>query len=322
MREDLLREVFQDLQETQARNEEIALRRREEVRRKCPEIAEMQEKRERMIQDTLSGILRGEKSPEDLQTRMEEISGKIRAALKAGGYPEDYLSPVYTCPLCRDTGYVGETVKEKCACVLQRYQEKMRRAIGLPEDTTETFESFSPTVFPDQKRPGDVLSQRELMLVARNCCEGWANQFPNQNPRDLILSGKTGVGKTFLLHAMATRLIERGHGVILVSAFRFLDIARKSYFGQDGGMDELIGAEVLMLDDLGSEPMMQNVTVEQVYYLINERQRRNRATVISTNLGREDLRARYTERIASRLTDGRNCRFLLLEGQDIRNGRT
>jgi DNA replication protein DnaC len=120
---------------------------------------------------------------------------------------------------------------------------------------------------------------------------------------------------------MAARLITRGQQVLLISAYSFLETARKSYFENDDRLEELIGTPVLMLDDLGSEPLLQNVTIEQLFNLINERQRRNLPTVISTNLNQEELRTRYTERIASRLTDKRNVQFLVLRGSDGRTGR-
>ena len=75
---------------------------------------------------------------------------------------------------------------------------------------------------------------------------------------------------------------------------------------------------MLMVDDLGSEPLMQNITVEQLFHLINERQRRGLSTVISTNLTLKELRERYTERIASRLNDPKNCEIIILEGRDLR----
>ena len=75
---------------------------------------------------------------------------------------------------------------------------------------------------------------------------------------------------------------------------------------------------VLMLDDLGSEPLMQNITVEQLFHLINERQRKGLSTVISTNLTLPELKERYTERIVSRLNDPGNCEVIILEGRDLR----
>ena len=322
MREDLLNEVLMDLQEQQTRNEETERLRRQEIREGFPEIRAMMDRREDLIRDGMRGVLRGEAAPEDLPERMEAVSAEIRAALRENGYPEDYLTPVYSCPKCRDTGYVGDRVRGKCECVQKRYQAKLRKAIGLPEDDRETFERYDESVFSGEPLPGSRYSQREVMNRVRDCCEAWADRFPAQSPRDLILSGPSGLGKTFLLHAMAARLIERGTQVLLISAYSFLETARKSYFENDGRLEELIGTEVLMLDDLGSEPLMQNVTIEQLFNLINERQRRNLPTVISTNLNQEELRSRYTERIASRLTDRVNCQYLTLRGKDIRNGRT
>ena len=60
---------------------------------------------------------------EVLQTGMRELNGKIRAELTKAGYPEDYLQPIYRCPICRDTGYVGEPVHELCACMKQRIMD-------------------------------------------------------------------------------------------------------------------------------------------------------------------------------------------------------
>jgi len=321
MREELLKEVLLELQEQQRRNEEADRRRREEVRNGHPELEALTQRRERLIQDGMKAILRGEMTADDLPERMASVSGEIQAQLAREGLPADYLSPVYSCPQCRDTGYVGDRIRELCPCVRQRYQARLRRSIGLPEDGSETFERFDPMVFPDIRRPGESLSQRELMVRVRNACEGWADAYPEQSHRNLILSGKSGLGKTFLLHAIANRLIERGHNVLLLSAYSFLEISRRSYFENDGRLEELIATEILLLDDLGSEPLMQNVTVEQLFQLINERQRRNLTTVLSTNLNQEEIRQRYTERIASRLTDRRSCLFISLVGQDIRNGR-
>ena len=321
MREDLLSEVYQDLREEQSRNEETGIRRMREIREKFPEIGSLMNRREMLIRENVRGILEGRAVPEDLTGRMEAVSAEIRRALQENGFPPDYLKPVYSCPECRDTGFVGERVREKCSCVARRYQEKLRRAVGLPEDGRETFENFDEDIFPPEPMEGSQYSQREVMTRVRIACEEWADAYPAQNPRDMVLSGKSGLGKTFLLHAMAGRLIQRGYSVLLLSAYSFLETARKSYFENDGRLEELISTPVLMLDDLGSEPMMQNVTIEQLFNLINERQRRDLSTVISTNLTQEELKARYTERIASRLTDRRRCLYLPLRGRDIRNGR-
>ena len=164
-------------------------------------------------------------------------------------------------------------------------------------------------------------TQRTMMKLALNKCKGWSESYPKVQTRDMVLTGKSGLGKTYLLHCMAKVLLERGYHVILLSAYRFLEIARRTYLGRDNGdgeMESLMEADVLMIDDLGTEPFMENITIVQLFNLLNERQLANRATIISTNLNEKDLRERYTERVASRLLDKRTCTVIPFAGEDIR----
>ena len=322
MREDLLREIEADYEELRQEHEREELARQDRIRRTEPEIAAMMEKRERLIHGTLRRMLTGKAEATDLPAQMEEINAGIRKTLGTKGYPEDYLAPIYQCAICRDTGYTGDTLKTPCECLKKRYQEKLRMRIGLETAGEGTFEQFDLGVFPDTALPGSALTQRKLMESVRALCESWANQYPENRKRDVMLMGKSGLGKTFLMRCMANRLLERGMDIRMTSAYGFLQTARKSYFENERGLEELMDAPVLLLDDLGSEPLMQNVTIEQLFNLINERQRRRLSTILSTNLNLKEFRNRYTERIASRMTDVRNCLVITLDGEDIRrNGR-
>ncbi len=321
MREEILRELEGEFARRRAAHEEEESLRKQKIRGTIPELKALTEEREEMIFGSIRGILAGKAAAEDLPQRMEALNARIREELKKNGYPEDYLAPIYDCGKCRDTGYTGEPVKEMCECMQKAYQERLREEIGLQGGGTETFENYDESLFSNEKVPGKKYSQREISEMARFFCEDWAGKWPEQTPRDVLISGKSGLGKTFFLHAMAAKLLEKGANVILISAYDFLETARAGYFGRESNMEELMSAEVLMLDDLGSEPMMKNITVELLFNLINERQRRNLATVISTNLDMQELRERYTERIASRLSDRRVCGLVTLYGKDIRTGR-
>ena len=318
MREDLLSEVESELMMIRALNEREELRRREQIAAEQKEIYALVRQRQELVFGTLRNILKKPTDAGDLPGQMEKLSAEIRVKLVEKGFPADYLAPVYRCPICRDTGWTGKPVKQPCTCLKKEYQQKLREKIGLGSQQKETFDSFDLSVFPDEKNPGQAFSQRDLMKIFRDDCSAWADAYPKQQKRDILLSGKSGLGKTFLMHAMADRLIERDVNVLIISAYRMLEILRKSYFDNDDGASDLADAEVLMIDDLGSEPMMQNVTVEQLFNLLNERQNKGLSTVISTNLNLVEFRERYTERIASRLTDTRYCMVLSLIGKDIR----
>lgn len=319
MRNAILRELQGEYDQQRMRNDQEDQRRLAEVTAKCPEIAQLMDERQSMIFAGLRGILDGRVQGDELPRRMDVMNTRIAQLLHQHGYAANYLEPVYRCGKCKDTGYVGEPVKEMCDCLRSAFYARLYQQVGLSEKAQQTFESFDLTVFPDKKVEGQPFTQRQLMSMIREQCQTWADQYPKASTSDMLLMGPSGLGKTFLMHAMAKRLLDRGHNVLMMSAYRFLDVARKAYFsGQMGELDSLMEADVLLLDDLGSEPLMENITIVQLFNLINERQTAGKGTVISTNLNLRELRERYTERIASRLTDKRQCTQVVFMGEDIR----
>ncbi len=318
MREDILNLVLADLESQRSQNEKEEARRREHIRTNFPEIYDCMQKRQDLIFGTLRNILDGSAKAEDLSSRMKSLNERITSMLIQAGLGENYLSPVVRCTACGDTGYTGENIKEPCDCLKRAYQEKLSELIGLGQDNRQTFENYNLRMIPDEPAEGSPVSQRQLSRIARDQCEKWADLYPAVQQRDVLITGSSGLGKTFLLHAMAARLIEREKSVLLIDAYTFLQMARKSYFEGETGIDELMEVPVLMLDDLGSEPLLQNVTIEQLFFLINRRQSNGLSTIISTNLTLKELRERYTERIASRLNNPKNCLVLTLAGKDLR----
>ena len=65
--------------------------------------------------------------------------------------------------------------------------------------------------------------------------------------------------------------------------------------------------------------MTNNFVAAQLFSLLNERDLRRRATIISTNLSLPELRDRYSDRIFSRITS--SYTILKLTGPDIRVAR-
>lgn len=319
MRDEILKELQTEYAQLQQKNEEDQQARMNEAIGQCPELEGLLGQREELIYGALQGILQKKQKPIDLSQRMAEMNARIRQTLGNAGLPEDMLEPKYRCSVCQDKGYTGEPIREMCTCMRKRYHEKIRASIGLNGNGRETFENFDENLLSDELIPGMNCSQRSLTNKARAFCKQWSEKYPDCNCKNIMLTGETGLGKSFLMHAMAEKLVERDVPVLMVSAWRFLEIARKAMFGDgEEEMNELLDTEVLMLDDLGSEPMMKNITVEQLFNLINVRQNRGKATVISTNLNTEDFKAHYSERIASRIMDTRQSRVITLMGDDLR----
>lgn len=319
MRNAILQELHVEYEQRQADNQRENERRRREVENACPEIGEVLDARQNMIFSALRGILDGKASADDLPVRMEVLNKRLSQLLREHNFPADYLEPVCRCKRCGDTGYVGEPVKEQCECLRSSFFARLYQRIGLGESAQQSFENFDLSIFSDVQLPDKPFSQRQIMSLFRQQCQGWAEQYPGVVLRTVMMMGQSGLGKTYLMHAMAKVLLERGFNVLMISAYRFLETARKAYFtGDTRDVDMLLEADILMIDDMGAEPLMENITITQWFNLVNERQLHGKATVISTNLSESELRSRYTERIASRLLNTSESLILQFRGDDVR----
>ncbi len=321
MRNAILQELHAEYEQQRYLNEQENRRRQAEATEKCPELAQVLQDRQNMIFGTLRGILAGH-APADadcLPQRMEVLNRRVVSLLTQNGFSADYLDPVFRCKTCEDTGYIGDPIREQCVCFRTAFYSRLYQQMGLGEQRKQSFEQFDLNVFSAENLPGKAYSQRTLMSRICHECRAYTEKYPDLPVRNLLLMGKSGLGKTYLMHAMAKALLQRGFNVMMLSAYEFLKIARKVYMtGQNAEMDDLIDCDVLLIDDMGAEPMMENVTIVQWFNLINERQLRRKGTVISTNLMEDELRERYTERIASRLMNRTDCTLLQFLGEDVR----
>lgn len=318
-RDQIILQLQQDYMKRREDNLRLYEQRVDEACERCPGLRELLNARHALVLGGIRASLveRKEGSSQQLPNAMNLLNDKIAAALKAGGLSPDTLKPIYTCPICRDEGYLFEPSRHMCTCMERELNRRILGEAGLQDDR-QTFENFREEIFSDV--PGrNGVSPRQAALLARKVCQAYADSFPNTSPDNLLLTGKSGLGKTYLLCCIAHRLADRGVLPVYTSAYHFLELARKGYMENSSApLSPLLNAPLLLIDDLGTEPLMQNITITQLFNLLNERQLAGLHTVISTNLDIPELKERYTERIASRLTDSTRWRKLTLSGDDVR----
>ena len=299
-------------------NEREEARRREEIARLHPDLDQLVTQRHEMILRSVRGAFSG-KAPQDAEQMMREYNQKIAGLLQEKGYPADYLAPVCDCPLCQDSGYVYEQgVQKPCECLQKAYQAALSQA-GETLSPDQTFERFDEARFPDTPLPGTDVTQREYMRVIRQKCLEYAQCVPEGPLKTLLLHGGSGLGKTYLLNCVGNFVRAKGVDVKYVTAYDLLMALKNAYFSRTGETaQEYFDAPLLLIDDLGMEPMMETVTVEQIYNLLNARLIRGKYTALSTNLNRVELKQKYTERVSSRLLDPRTGLAIAFLGKDIR----
>ena len=317
MNNQIFQQVLNALADRRRQNEAEEERRRREVVAQCPEIGRLMDARREAVMKTVYSAF-SIPAEEHLADKVEQWNKDIKALLVRGGFSPDYLDPVFTCPQCEDTGYTGDGKKALCACARALYANLSEKEGSF--ESRQDFAHFDLSVFPEDK-PVDKKgrSQREQMRVFRDYCQSYANALPHPDKRTLLFYGGSGLGKTYLLRCIHERARERGIASLCVTANQLIRTARKAIFSREQeDMDALFDTELLLIDDLGTEPLIENVTVEELFNIINERQNAGLCTVISTNLSLENLQNRYTERVISRLLNRQTCQSLHFEGVDIR----
>ena len=235
-----------------------------------------------------------------LSNEIAQLQNKQSALLKKLGLTADMLAPQYHCGKCGDTGYVdGET----CSCL----QEVMRNLIVADSNVINQSYTFANAKETGKHNLAVYKKAREV------CLDGKTN---------MLLTGNTGSGKTYLLTACANLCMEHSKSVLFVTAYTlnssFLQAHLSDFESRQATLDNLVDVDVLLIDDLGTETVYKNVTAEYFFSVLNERIARGKQTFISTNLTLSDRRERYDERIFSRLVDQNTTFVAQLTGEDKR----
>ncbi len=242
---------------------------------------------------------------------IKDLKEAERRLLADAGYDIHYLDPIYSCGRCRDTGFHGDG--ERCECFKRKVLEDKLSEARL-NDAGVSFEKFDLEVFDDTPL-NNGRTQRDYMAQYKKIAELYSNDLP-ASPPIFLLSGGTGLGKTYLSKCVMRRVMERGYTAAFYTAYRLFSIFHQHRLGEDVDISPIFEVPLLVIDDLGTEPMTRNVTKEYLFDLINERSGLH--TLIVTNLSFDVLKDRYGERIHSRLMDKKASLKMLLFGKDIR----
>jgi len=190
--------------------------------------------------------------------------------------------------------------------VMRRYTKKLIETSG--------FKSTAPNDFKKAKPPTPEHAKIYTAL-AQYCAK-----FPAVKTPNVMLCGATGTGKTYTAHIVANNLLHRGFSVLYVTSFGLVERFKKyvQTFGDETETDALFDCDMLVIDDLGTEPIIKNITQEYLYNVINERLVSGKAFLITTNLSPAALMEKYDQRIASRILSKESSVVIEMRSKDLR----
>lgn len=322
MSDNLLRDILREYDEYRL-NEEQALKEREsEVMRSIPEFARFRNAFVSTLAEKARLLIQNPNESEPPEHNMDTYRQREVELLKQHGYPTDYLIPRFRCTLCKDTGFTGELVRERCNCLVQQLIERTYRLSDITGLEKENFDTFDADVFPDVPLREGSMTQREYMRQLKTVLAEYQSVYPDNPKRNLLFTGKTGLGKTFLLNCLAKSILDRGHTVLKVTSYNLfehlfrnaMENSREAHILKD----RIFSVDTLIIDDLGTETKRNNFTAEELFNILNERYLQHQHTFLSTNLTLADLKECYSDRVTSRLFDTQSTMIIRFSGQDIR----
>lgn len=319
----LLARAREKLDIIRAENAAEHRRRRDAVYARVPEIAEIDRALRRQMTELVGITIAGGADMDEKLSALQEknlgLQEKRTGLLIKNGYGAAFLDEIFSCQICRDTGYDRAKV---CSCLKALYNRELTEELGVLMKTgDECFNKFDLGYY--DSLPGeDGESPRATMKRVFDICKNYAAGFSHDSP-NLLFQGGTGLGKTYLSACIAREVSDAGFSVCYDTASSALDAFENQKFSRDPAQAEdsavkvrrMLSCDLMILDDLGTE-MTTQISQSALYTLINTRLVNHRVTIISTNCSDAELHRRYSQQINSRL-DGEFFKLPFV-GRDIR----
>lgn len=246
-----------------------------------------------------------EKECNEISKKIETIENEINEYISNKGLPVNWLSIPYSCELCNDSGFKDG---KECICVERKRIE------------TELIDNPLLKNVPSGLKKINYSYYGEESPMKKNCAST-IHKGMKSGKTIFLIAGKTGTAKTYIALAAVRGELEKGKSVLALSSVKlgkkFLEYHCSPIESKTAKFNALTDPDVLLIDDLGAEQMLNNVTVPYLIELLTERAE-NKMTFITTNLSPADLENRYGQRVLSRILDKNLSLPIALGGKDLR----
>ena len=328
----LLKQVLKEYDEKRIKAVQEAEKRKKDLMSVNPRLQEIdQELTQNSIQASKAILISDSKEKASLLANLKKKNNSLikekNDFLKNLSKENNYLNPHFECKQCKDTGYVQKDGKmTMCSCLKQRIFDIAYNKSNMGNLERENFSNFNIRIFSDKADKTlykSDLSPRENMQIIREKVKSFIENFDEPEEKNLIFTGNTGVGKTFLTNCIANEILKNGKTVLYQTAPVMFDEINDAKFGKENARfdlyENILNVDLLIIDDLGTEKITDS-KITELFTIINTRllnqNHKITKTIISTNLNVDELFKTYTTRIGSRLAG--NYRFLRFYGDDLR----
>ena len=214
-----------------------------------------------------------------------------------------------------------------CHCLKQKLFNLEYNKSNLSNLEKDNFNNFSFDLYSNevnQEKYHSPLSPRKNIEIIVKLAHDFIDNFENSEQKNLLFSGNTGLGKSFLSTCIAGELLKKGKTVLYQTAPVLLESVIDFKFGKNKSVSEnliqsVLEADLLIIDDLGTETV-NSLKLSELFTIINSRilnlNNHITKTIISTNLNMNDIFSIYQDRIGSRIAGYYDIYYFF--GEDLR----
>ena len=332
MNNPLLKQILNEYEIKRNKAIQEASKRKQSLLEVNPRLAEIESEISKISIETAKSIIIAnnedkEKLLNELKKKSNNLIKEKTKFLKDLSKTTEFFDPDFECKICKDTGFIQKNEKSvMCNCLKQKIYDVAYNKSNIGNLEHENFSTFNIRLFsdrPNKERFKSDISPRENMSLLKEKAMNFIENFDDPLEKNLIFTGGTGLGKTFLTNCIANEILKEGKTVLYQTAPVMFDEILDEKFGKDNAISNLreniLNVDLLIIDDLGTEKFSDS-KIEELFIIINTRllnqNHKITKTIISTNLTIDELVSIYTMRIGSRLAG--SYRFLRFLGDDVR----
>lgn len=312
---EILNALLNEYEQKKLRAEIAADERKVSLYKKIPRLQTLEDEINNNALTTARNILNRRLSDLSLLSdKMNSLKKEKEDILIKNHIDIDYLKPHYECPICKDTGYIQKEnyQTEMCSCLRQKLLDISFNKSNMSNLDKENFSTFNELLFSNEANPKKYrfsISPRENILKIKEKSLEFVQNFDHPDYKNLLFSGNTGLGKTFLSNCIANEVLKLGKTVLYQTAPVLLEnIIDYKLNKQKSNLEDInksvLETDLLIIDDLGTESL-NSMKLSELFTIINTRilnlNHKITKTIISTNLNINEIFSKYEERIGSRI---------------------
>ena len=329
MDNNILNSLLKEYEKKRIKSELDLERRKKDLYKLIPELEKIETEINFCALSNAKNILNNS-TFESSANKLAILKERKKELLEKNHISESYLKPNYDCRICNDTGYFLDKSyrSQMCNCLKQRILDISYNKSNMSNLKKENFIAFNENIFSDEvdfaKYKVNISPRKNMSNIKQKCLE-FINNFDNPNSKNLLFTGNTGLGKTFMTNCIANELLKKGKSVLYQTAPVLLETVidnkmnKYKNSSQDLFYKNVLEADLLIIDDLGTE-CLNSMKLSELFTILNTRllnlNSKVTKTLISTNLSIDNIFKIYEERIGSRIAGYYDIYYFF--GEDLR----